>query len=273
MRLGPSSHCHASQRPTAVPVLPCPSSAGPDHPSLVSSPHASSIPQSTNPPCPCSTSRPRCHCSTLSPLPALTTRVAGVTWSHVGTTPNHAVRSGWEPLCCAARARVLFPLTSLPASSSFLVCHLHCFSCPPFSAPSQESQPQSVLSLGTLTSIAAALKASGLCLFCLPVTGSGQCRVPPATRASLPPQREALCHEHFLSGSDLLLLAAAEAGWGRGTEPGGVLVLVGVGGSGCIGASLVNLEIPGPVSTALPSHPLRLLSSPPAEGQTGGLQN
>lgn len=30
------------------------------------------------------------------------------------------------------------------------------------------------------------------------------------------PQREAFCQEPFLSGSDLLLPAAAEAGWGRG---------------------------------------------------------
>lgn len=168
-------------------------------------------------------------------------------WDHCAALPRPA---------CSFPSRLFLPL--LPFLS--------------VTFPTQESQPQSVLSLGTLTPTAAALKASGLFLLCLLVTGPGQCRVPPATRGSLPPQHEALCQEHFLSGSDLLLLAAAEAGWGRGTQPGGVLVPVGVGGSRCIGASLVNLEIPGPVSSALPSHPLRLLSSPPAEGQTGGLQ-
>lgn len=249
--------------PPRVPVLPCPSPAAPDHPSLVSSPHVSSIPQSTNPPGPRSPRRPRCHCSTLSPLPALTTRVARVTRSHVGMTPNHAERSGWEPLCCAAQACVLFPLTSLPASTSFLVCHLPhpgiSASVCPFSGHFDIHccSPESQRSFPLMS----------------PGDRFRAVQSAPATRGSLSPQREALCQEHFLSGSDLLLLAAAEAGWGRGTRPGGVLVLVGVGGSRCIGASLVNLEIPGPVSTALPSHPLRLLSSPPAEGQTGGLQN
>lgn len=202
--------------PPRVPVLPCPSPAGPDHPSLVSSLHASSIPQSTNPPGPRSTRRPQCRCSPLSPLPALTTRVAGVTRSHVGVTPNDSesrVRSVGATVLRGPGPRALPSRLFLPLL--------------PFSSvtfPTQESQPQSVLSLGTLTSTAAALKASGLFLLCLPVTGSGPCSAP-GTRGSLPPQREALCQEHFLSGSDLLLLAAAEAGSG-----GHSLVGAGAGG-------------------------------------------
>lgn len=73
----------------------------------------------------------------------------------------------------------------------------------------------------------------------------GRGRAAPSVRGSLLPQHGVLSKEIFLSGSDLLLLAAVEAGWGPGTEPGGVLVLLGVVGSRCIGTSLINLEIPG----------------------------
>lgn len=77
-----------------------------------------------------------------------------------------------------------------------------------------------------------------------PLEGEGEGERP-IRQGSLLPPHGVLSQEIFLSGSDLLLLAAVETGGGLGTEPGGVLVLLGAVGSRCIGTSLINLEIPG----------------------------
>lgn len=137
-------------------------------------------------------------------------------------------RSGWERRAASALPSVFSP--------SFL---LHCFSFLPSAPPTQKSQPPSVLS-GALIAAVTALKSGGVSFFSHPwppalglpwdtcrtaqrrvAWKEGCWRSAPSIRGSLPPQRGVLHQEFFLSSSDLLLLAAAQAGWGQRVEPAG----------------------------------------------------
>lgn len=131
-------------------------------------PPFSELPPSPSPQIPTAPGMPVVPVVAVHPLPSAASNpgLPGVMWSHAGgSDPGSQLRVG--AMGCAAQACVLFPLTSLCLPPQ-LVCHLHCFSCPPFSStPHPRNLSLSLSSTDTVTSTVAALKVrQSLPLFC-----------------------------------------------------------------------------------------------------------